>query len=115
MAKPEDVDNPSRSPNVDGDIEMEDYDIPDSPLGATQYGTTAAEEAIPESLEERIRRESPDELGADTRRPQGMGRLVEDNEGMVDVTAEEMAYDLGEDGGDFSAEEAAMHEVTEPE
>ena len=38
----------------------EESPMPDEPMGVDEYGTTAAEERIPESLADRIAREVPD-------------------------------------------------------
>ena len=43
--------------------------------------------------------------------PVGVGRIVAPGgEEQLDLTAEELGMDAGLDDGDFSAEEAAMHE-----
>ena len=92
-------------------------------------GTTAAEQAEGEPLDTRLEREEPDVLaavdqpadesaGADTpfdeRAGQGVGRLVETDEGArTDTEADLVAGDVGTDLGGYSAEESAMH--LEPE
>lgn len=45
-----------------------------------------------------------------------VGRLVEPESGLgeQDVTAETVARDVGDDGGDLAPEERAMHLVPEP-
>jgi hypothetical protein len=65
---------------------------PDRPLGATSYGTTPAEERVPEPLEERIRREVPDPLD-EIDEP--------DPEELIAIEAEEL---LGDDGFDDSSD-----------
>jgi hypothetical protein len=101
----------------------------DTPLAADDFGTTARELHDGESLTGRLGREEPDVLaavdrpadeseGADTpfdeRAGQGVGRLVESDEGArTDTEAELVARDVGTDLGGYSAEEAAMH--VEPE
>jgi len=95
--------------------------------GADRFGTTPAEEAAGESLDQRLAEELPDvdpdaDPAADgdedelTRRgydtdPRA-GRLVEDDEGFgEDVEADSVAWDAGVDGGGASAEEAAIHVI----
>jgi hypothetical protein len=101
----------------------------DSPLASDEFGTTAAEMHDGEPLDSRIAREEPDVLslvdqpadesaGSDTpfdeRAGQGVGRLVEPDEGArTDTEADMVAADVGTDLGGYSAEEAAMH--LEPE
>lgn len=107
---------------------------PEQPLGATAYGTTAAEQAVGESLAERVAREEPDVLV-----PGDAGmELVQPDEGAhADVEGAEVAMlarnDLGplsdddplagdpslrdvatELEGAIPAEEAAMHIIDEP-
>ncbi len=46
--------------------------------------------------------------------PAGVGRIVEPDEGArTDDEKDVVAYDVGRDGGDLSAEEAAMHVIPE--
>ena len=101
----------------------------DTALAADEFGTTAAEMAEGESLDGRIAREEDDVLaqadvdadespGSDTpfdeRAGQGVGRLVEPDEGArEDTEADLVAQDVGTDLGGYSAEESAMH--VEPE
>lgn len=101
----------------------------DTAFAVDDFGTTAAELHDGESLDGRLTREEPDVLAnvnrpADTsedsdtpfneRAGQGVGRLVEPDEGVrADVDAELIATDTGTDLGGYSAEEAAMH--LEPE
>jgi hypothetical protein len=101
----------------------------DTPLAADDFGTTAREVHDGESLTGRLDREEPDVLsavdtpadesqGADTpfdeRAGQGVGRLVEPDEGArTDTEADLVAQDVGTDLGGYTAEEAAMH--VEPE
>ena len=74
---------------------------PEAPLGVDEYGTTPAEEAWDEPLEERIAREEPDVL------PVG-DPAVQDDE--VDDTFDDAVQ---EHEGPIAAEEAALH-VEEP-
>lgn len=115
MARPEDLDDFSRSPNVDSTEEIEGLTIPEHLMGADAFGITAAEQEAGESLEARARRDLPEELVLPTDQPLGVGRLVApDGDQGPDTEAEEFGTDEGIDDGDFSAEEAAMH-ITEPE
>lgn len=109
----------------------EGYSPPERPLGVTKYGTTAAEQHDGETLDQRLAQEVPDvteppgdEVGD---LPQGegepldpeageerAGRLVAPDEGAhPDETKEEIAEDVGIDGGAAGAEEAAVHVVDE--
>ena len=101
----------------------------DTAIAVEEFGTTGAELHDGESLDGRLSRELPDVLsnvavpadesvGADTpfdeRAGQGVGRLVEPDEGArADTEADLVAIDAGTDLGGYSAEEAAMH--LEPE
>ena len=101
----------------------------DTATAVDDFGTTAAEMHDGESLDGRIAREEEDVLaqvgvdadesaGSDTpfdeRAGQGVGRLVEPDEGArTDTEADMVAADVGTDLGGYSAEEAAMH--LEPE
>ena len=101
----------------------------DTATAVDEFGTTAAEMHDGESLDGRIAREqddvlsqvavAPDEsIGSDTpydeRSGQGVGRLVEPDEGArTDDEADLVATDVGTDLGGYSAEESAMH--LEPE
>jgi hypothetical protein len=101
----------------------------DTPLASDEFGTTAAEMHDGESLDGRVAREEPDVIdlvdtpadesqGSDTpfdeRAGQGVGRLVESDEGArADTEADMVAADVGTDLGGYSAEESAMH--LEPE
>ena len=101
----------------------------DVAIAVEEFGTTAGEQADGEPLGGRLSREEPEVLaqvdldadereGADTpfdeRAGQGVGRLVESDEGArSDTEADLVATDVGTDLGGYSAEEAAMH--VEPE
>ncbi|MCW2614237.1 MAG: hypothetical protein JWN08_1231 [Frankiales bacterium] len=101
----------------------------DTAVAVDDFGTTAAELAEGESLDGRLDREVPEVLeavdrpadesaGADTpfdeRAGQGVGRLVEPDQGArADTEADLVATDEGTDLGGYSAEESAMH--LEPE
>ena len=101
----------------------------DTATAVDDFGTTPAEMHEGESLDGRIAREEDDVLaqagvaadesmGSDTpygeRAGQGVGRLVESDEGArSDDEPDMVATDVGTDLGGYSAEEAAMH--LEPE
>ncbi|MGD6756046.1 DUF5709 domain-containing protein [Streptomyces sp. BH105] len=103
----------------------EGYSPPEKPLGVTKPGVTAAEQHEGESLEERLRQETPDadEIPGDLPGGSGeppdpetgtdrAGRLVAPDEGShPDTTKEAIAFDQGVDGGAAAAEEAAEHVV----
>ncbi len=114
---------------VAGDTEATMEPPHDTALAVDEWGTTASEQAEGEPLDTRLEREEPDVLaavdvpadeteGADTpfdeRAGQGVGRLVETDEGArTDTEADLVAGDVGTDLGGYSAEESAMH--LEPE
>ena len=114
---------------VAGDTEATIEPPHDTAIAVDEWGTTAAEQAEGEPLDARLSREEPDVLaavdrpadesfGADTpfdeRAGQGVGRLVETDEGArTDTEADMVAGDVGTDLGGYSAEESAMH--LEPE
>ncbi|MFI1920980.1 MULTISPECIES: DUF5709 domain-containing protein [unclassified Streptomyces] len=109
----------------------EGWSPPEKPLGVTKYGTTAAEQHEGENLDRRLAQEVPDvsepagdgvgdlpdgegepvDAEAGDRRA---GRLVAPDEGAhPDAVKEEIAQDVGIDGGAAGAEEAAVHIVEE--
>lgn len=112
-----------------GDTEATMEPPHDTAFAVEDFGTTAAELHDGEPLDGRLAREEPDVMaavgepadesqGADTpfdeRAGQGVGRLVEPDEGArTDTEADLIATDAGTDLGGYSAEEAAMH--LEPE
>ncbi|MCQ9178490.1 hypothetical protein KMT30_05490 [Streptomyces sp. IBSBF 2953] len=109
----------------------EGYSPPEKPLGVTKYGTTAAEQHEGESLDQRLAQEVPDpaepagdgvgDLPGGEGEPldpeagdRRAGRLVAPDEGAhPDAVKEEVARDVGVDGGAAGAEEAAVHIVEE--
>jgi hypothetical protein len=119
----EDLD-PAENLTGDGSLESLDepeetrYDPPDHRPSATRYGTTAAEQAAGESLDQRLAQEEPEFDGdllveASSLAPRA-GRLVAPDEGAHDAEEEDMiAQDVGRAGYAASAEEAAMHVVDE--
>ncbi|MEU5246903.1 DUF5709 domain-containing protein [Streptomyces asoensis] len=109
----------------------EGYSPPEKPLGVTKYGTTAAEQHEGESLDQRLAQEVPEapepvgdavgDLAGGEGEPvdpeagdRRAGRLVAPDEGAhPDAVREEVARDVGIDGGAAGAEEAAVHIVEE--
>ncbi len=101
----------------------------DTAAAVDDFGTTAREEHDGESLDGRLDREQPEVLaaagvdadeseGADTpfgeRAGQGVGRLVEPDEGgRSDTESDLVATDEGTDLGGYTAEESAMHLETD--
>lgn len=96
----------------------------DRPLGVDEYGTTAEEQREGEPLGDRLAREEPEpEVAADdpdapypawASEAEPAGRPVEDDQGAhPDTEKDAVAYDVGADGGGYSAEEEAVR--IEPE
>lgn len=114
---------------IAGDTEATMEPPHDTAVAVDEFGTTAREQAEGEPLDTRLDREQDDVLaavdqpadesvGADTpfdeRAGQGVGRLVETDEGArTDTEADLVAGDAGTDLGGYTAEESAMH--VEPE
>lgn len=102
-------DSQSQAEGLDDDRIAGDYP-PDQPLGAEDYGSTAAEERIDEPLEERVWREEPEEQppgSAVAGRPPGSpGPLEEGDPAAGDATLRDVAT---EHEGPGSPEEDAMH------
>jgi hypothetical protein len=124
------------------DLLDEGYSPPERPLGVDAFGTTAAEQRQGEGIERRLTHEVPDPssatedlfadpdlagdddpdsfaaedgyIGDDEVGDLRSGRLVAPDQGAHDDTESEMvASDIGIDGGGSSAEEAAMHIVSD--
>lgn len=108
----------------------EGWSPPERPRGLDDWGTTAAEVAGHESLDARLRRELPDvapergdglgdaedtdgELIDDEVGSRRAGRLLDSDDGDVDRGLH--AVDVGIDGAGASAEEAAVHIVSDEE
>jgi hypothetical protein len=110
----------------------EGYSPPERPLAVEDTGTTAREQHTGESLDQRLRREVPDErppdgdglgdspdsdgelLDPEAGGPRS-GRLVGPDEGAHSRRDGVTGEDIGIDGGAASAEESAVHVVTDPE
>lgn len=89
-------------PGIDDQTAEEGFALPrDHSVGVDERGVTEAEQARPETLRERVRRERPD--APQEREPGPGGRLVDSAE------AEEFAGEWADDGAGLSAEEAALH------
>ncbi|MCW2621991.1 MAG: hypothetical protein JWL64_1593 [Frankiales bacterium] len=116
--------SPSAS-EAEGIPDLEDHTAPgevgseppqETAIAVDDFGTTAAEQREGESLTGRLDRELPDLAVTDVapvedeRAGQGIGRIVEPDEGVRgDTEAEAFAEDVGTDVGGYSAEESAMH------
>ena len=114
---------------IAGDTEATMEPPHDTGIAVDEHGTTAREQSEGESLDLRLSREEDDVLadvdvpanegvGAETpfdeRAGQGVGRLVEPDEGArTDTEKDLVAGDAGTDLGGYTAEESAMH--LEPE
>jgi hypothetical protein len=120
------------------DVLDEGISPPEKPRGVEEFGTTPYEEETGETLDQRVAREEPDPAAqvaygddeADDDRPDfgreddpapdgavgddRSGRLVAPDQGSGDDTEkDEVARDVGIDGGAASVEEAAMHVVSD--
>lgn len=84
----------------------------DEPVAVDEFGITPEEGRKQEPLAERVLREEPDIVQGDG---DLVGRLVENDRGIVDVDMEEtsVARETEDDDG-LSAEEAAMHITDRP-
>jgi uncharacterized protein DUF5709 len=131
------VDDEDQPSNVDGlgDPDVADeldrgYSPPEKWSAAQGYGNTPYEEAVGESLDQRLAQEDPEvdpyveaERGSDPDEDlndgevgdQRAGRLVAPDEGTgPDTESDLVGDDVGIDGAAASAEEAAVHVVPEP-
>ena len=85
------------------------YVPPDRPYLLDERRVTAAELSEPETLDERLAREVPEEVPVDVDRA---GRLADPEQlGSMERTDAIEGQDVGIDGGAASAEEAAVHVV----
>lgn len=83
-------------------------------LAADRWGVTAEEQRHGEPLDLRLSEEEPDVVRADGLPEPLAGRLMQEDEGIYpDREKDEVAESLGVDGGDFSAEEDAVHVIDE--
>ena len=132
-----DLDQAFGDDDVDQAVYDTSYSPPEKPLGMTRFGTTNAEEAEGESLDQRLAQEVPDpNLAADLEASpsdenvdsvdntriededlrysevgdERAGRLVDPDEGLgADLEKDLVGSDVGIDEGAASAEEAAIH------
>jgi hypothetical protein len=96
--------------DVTGNEDDEDGDYPtDEALGVDQYGTTAAEEELPESWDQRSARQTPEvsRPGDEFDDPDVVAGLTEPDD--LDATEGELLGERADDPERPSAEEAAMH------
>ncbi|HEX8770693.1 MAG TPA: hypothetical protein VF711_07995 [Acidimicrobiales bacterium] len=99
---------------LSGTADEADMPMLDYPQGVDQWGTTAREEELGESLTQRVKREVPDRLAAE--QPYLSQPLVEPGADDVDTLDEEpdLVADLDASAsGSLSPEEAAMRVVDE--
>ncbi|MDO3396842.1 DUF5709 domain-containing protein [Nocardioides sp. SOB44] len=113
---------------ADGDVEDQldrGYSPPEKYSPAQGFGNTPYEEAVGESLDQRVAQEVPEpdpyaqaEAEADREQVAGevgderAGRLVDPDEGLgEDVEKDLVGDDVGIDGAAASAEEAAVHVI----
>lgn len=88
------------------------YVPPDRPYGLDEHGVTGREMAEGESMDRRLAREVPEREPVD---PDRSGRLRIDGQGAALETSDDVVgVDVGIGGGAASAEEAAMHDSTDP-
>jgi hypothetical protein len=125
--QPVGLDNLVGTDDSDIDDELDrGYSPPEKWSAAQGYGNTPYEEAVGESLEQRLAQEEPEPdvvLGEPDEQAEGAiddgevgreraGRIVAPDEGAhTDVEKDLVATDVGIDGAAASAEEAAMHVV----
>jgi hypothetical protein len=92
------------------------YSPPDREPAGVRYGMTADEQERGESLDYRLAQEEPEisEDDVDGAEDPRAGRLVAPDEGAhEDRESDAIGYDVGKAGSAASAEEAAMHIVSE--
>lgn len=108
-----DADADNRSELVDDEVIGPEYPS-DEPVAVDDYGTTAAEQRVPEPLDERVEREEPDTpppAPATSEEAAERSRSEED-----DFIGDETTRDVAtEREAPKPAEEAAMHEIVAPE
>ena len=115
-----DIDDESQSlvDRTGGDPLDEGYSPPERWSAAERFGNTAYEEAVGETLDQRLAQEEPDDGDVDADRD--YDDFLDDGE-VGDVRAgrlaagsgDVLAEDVGIDGGAASAEEAAVHVIDE--
>jgi len=94
----------------------------DAPVAALDFGTTAYEEEVGESLDGRLRREEPelteDDVFDDDQAEDTVGRLIDPGDDLsdgyqLDDEKDAVAGREDADPATLSAEEAAVHEIRE--
>ncbi len=112
------VETPESLRDSDPEVPVLDrgVEVTDTYRAADRYGVTAAEQRHGESLDMLLAEEEPD-IGPEAAlgEPDPIaGRLVAADEGAhPDLEKDAVARDVGIDGGDLSAEEAAVHLIKE--
>lgn len=100
-------------PGIGGQNEVEAMVPPrDHPM-AVEDRVTPAEQAQPETLDERLAREQPEAYAGEPGVDRPAGRLVEPGPGLLDGGDGEQSGQVTSDRGGLSAEEAAVHLVDE--
>jgi hypothetical protein len=123
-----DLDETLGSDNVDAVLDTS-YSPPEKPLGVDRFGTTLDEQEQGESLDQRLAQEVPDPALAvgdeyeeqDEQADAGgevgetrAGRLVDSDGGVEwDTEKDLVGREVGIDGGAASAEEAAVHVISD--
>lgn len=98
------------------DVLDEGYSPPERRPSSHDVGTTPEEEREGETLDQRLAQEEPEDDGTWEPADPRAGRLVSPDEGFgEDTEKDEVAEDVGIDGGAASAEEAAVHVVSDDE
>jgi hypothetical protein len=96
------------------DVLDEGYSPPERRPSTHDIGTTLEEERAGETLDQRLAQEEPEvDEPLEPADPRA-GRLVAPDEGFgEDIEKDEVAEDVGIDGGAASAEEAAVHVISD--
>ncbi|MER7465364.1 DUF5709 domain-containing protein [Streptomyces sp. NPDC097981] len=135
--QPQDADDPAQAqPDMENALDEPDldetldtgYSPPERPLAVADHGTTAEEQHLGETLDQRLARELPDPDAADVADwdesaetadvapeagPVRAGRLADTEETGPVRHISVLARDVGVNGGAASAEEAAVHLIEE--
>jgi hypothetical protein len=117
-----DLDGPLPGKVITGDAQEGMSPPRDVPVAALEYGTTAYEEEVGESLDLKLAREEPDvtedDVFDDDAAEDTVGRLIDEGDDLSDgaVADDEKDAVAGNEDADpatLSAEEAAVHEIRE--
>lgn len=88
-------------PGIDDQSAEEGLVLPrDHPIAAEEWGVTEREQAVPESVRDRVRRERPDVAQRAPQDPPGR---------LVDTPEDGVEGEWADDAAGLSAEEAALH------